>query len=97
MELVYEVIDEWNGESILDGDLVQCLVVNAHSKFAILLLDKDDWGTIGRMTGFDGSILEEFIQLFLHGVKFQGGHLIDGAPGRSTSWFEFNLVVNVTF
>ena len=58
MESVKEIIYQWNGESVLDGDFVECVVVDTHLETAIFLLDKDNWGTIWGYTGFDRSILE---------------------------------------
>src|SRR4051794_2442553 len=43
MELVGEVIDEGDGEPVLDGDAVECMIVYTYSKFTIFLLDKNDW------------------------------------------------------
>ena len=48
LKSVNQVINEGNRKSVLLGDLVKCTVVNAHLKFSILLLDKNDQSTIGR-------------------------------------------------
>jgi len=61
IETVYQIINEWDGESILDGDLVECSVVNAHVEFSIFLFDEDDQGSIWALAWFDGSILQEFV------------------------------------
>src|SRR3954463_9629318 len=86
VELVSEVVNEGNGEPVLDGDGVQGTIVDAHAEFAALLLDEDDWGTIGGEAGFDGSVAEEFIKFFSHCIEFQGGHAVDGAPRGGSSW-----------
>ena len=46
LESINEIINERNRESVLLGDLVECSVVNAHSKFSVFLLDKNDRSTI---------------------------------------------------
>src|SRR4051812_23899804 len=63
-ESVSEVIDEGNQESVLDCDVVQCMIVNTYSKGPILFLDEHDQGTEGGHTRFNQAILEELIQLF---------------------------------
>src|SRR4051812_31360204 len=50
-EAVGEVVDEGNGEAVLDGDVVQGTVVDAHLEGTIFLLDKDDRGAKGGHTG----------------------------------------------
>ena len=87
VESVQEVINQGNGELILDGDLVQCLIVNAYVQASILFLHEDDRGTKGGDTRFDGSILEESVKFFLEGIKFQRGHLVDGSPRGLTARF----------
>jgi hypothetical protein len=44
MEFIEELIDDRDGESVLDGDGVQCAVVNAESPRAVHLLDEKDRG-----------------------------------------------------
>ena len=68
VESVYQVINQWNGKAVLDDNLVQSSVVNAHSEVSILLLDENDWSSIGGFAGFNGSILEEFVQFLAHGI-----------------------------
>src|SRR5215203_7386886 len=97
METVYQVINQGNGEAILDGDLVQGTVVDAHSQVPILLLDENDRGSIGGFARFDGSILEQFVQFLAHGIQFQWGHPIDGSPRGAASWFQFDAMIKVSF
>jgi hypothetical protein len=58
MQLVSEVIDEGNGEAVLDGDVVEGSVVNAHTEFSTFFLDEDDRGAIWGEAGFDRTIPE---------------------------------------
>src|SRR4051812_44574342 len=97
MELVGEVINEGNGEPVLDGDGIQGAIVDAHAEFATLLLDEDDWGTIGGETRFNGSIAEKLVQFFSHCIKFKGGHAVDGAPRGRAICLQLDVVVNVSF
>src|SRR4051812_27655427 len=53
IETINQIINQGNGKTILDSDLVQGSVVNAHAEFPILLFDKDDWGTIWTLAWFD--------------------------------------------
>jgi hypothetical protein len=87
VESVQEVINQGNGELILDGDLVECSIVNAHAQASILFLHEDDWGTKGGDTRFNGSILEELVEFFLESIKFQRGHSVDGSPRGLTARF----------
>jgi hypothetical protein len=48
LKSVNQIINEGDGESVLLGDFVECMIIDAHLEFSILLLDKNDWGTIGR-------------------------------------------------
>jgi hypothetical protein len=43
MEFILELVDDRDGESVLDGDGVQRAVVDAESSRAICFLD-EDWG-----------------------------------------------------
>jgi hypothetical protein len=95
LELVNQVINEGDGKSVLLGDLVEGMVVDAHAQFPILFLDKDDRGTIWRCTWFNGSSLDESVEFCSHGIKFERGHSVDWSPGRSAVWFHFNAMVNV--
>jgi hypothetical protein len=97
MELVGEVINEGDGESVLDGDGIQGTIINAHAEFAALLLDEDHRGTIGGEAGFNGSVAEEFVKFFSQGVKFEGRHAVNGAPRGRTVRFQLNAMVNVSF
>src|SRR3954468_2502477 len=66
-EPVSEVVDEGDGEAVLDGDVVQGMVVDAHSEGAIFFFYKYDRGAEGGRAGFDGAILAEVVQFFAHG------------------------------
>ena len=68
MESINEVINERDREMILLGDLVQGMIVDAHSQFPIFFLDKDDWCAIRRFTWFDGSCLDKLIDFSSHGI-----------------------------
>ena len=46
-ELVKQIINSWQRVLVLDGDCVQVLVINAHSHRAILLLNKQNRGSLG--------------------------------------------------
>jgi hypothetical protein len=56
MELVSEVINQGDWESIFDGDVVEGMIINAHSQIPILLFDEEHWGTIRGYTWFNRSI-----------------------------------------
>src|SRR4051812_42104092 len=97
MESVNEVIDEGNRKSILLGDLVQGVIINAHAKCTILFLDKYDRGTKRRYAGFDGSILEEVFYFLAQGIEFQGRHSVNWSPWWYIAWFQGNVMINVPF
>src|SRR4051812_12885430 len=63
-QAVGEVVNEGDGEAVLDGDVIQGPVVDAHSEGAIFFLDKYDRGAEGGYAGFDRAILEEAVQFF---------------------------------
>ena len=46
-KLIKQIIDSWQRVLVLDGDCVQVPVVNAHSHRAILLLNKQNRGSLG--------------------------------------------------
>jgi hypothetical protein len=43
MKLVQELVDDWDGEGDLDGEKVECSVVDAEPLGAICLLDEENW------------------------------------------------------
>src|SRR4051812_20878764 len=96
-EAVSEVVDERDGEMVLDGDVVEGPVVDAHVQGSILFLDEDDWGAKRGHAGLDRAVLEESVQFFTHGVEFEGGESINGSPGGWMSRFEGDVVINVAF
>ena len=53
LEFVDEVRDERERVGILDGVLIQILIVLAGAEFPILLLDKKEGGGLGRIGGMD--------------------------------------------
>jgi hypothetical protein len=44
MEFIQELVDDWDGESVLDGDGVQRAIVDAELSRAIRFLDEEDRG-----------------------------------------------------
>jgi hypothetical protein len=46
-ELVKQIINSWQGVLVFYGDCIQVLVINAHSHRAILLLNKQNRGSLG--------------------------------------------------
>jgi hypothetical protein len=94
-ESVGEVINEGDGESVLDGDVVESAVVDAHTQCAVFLLDEDHGGTEGGHAGFDRSVLKESVEFFPHGIQFQRRETIDGTPRGGVAGFEGDAVVDV--
>jgi hypothetical protein len=69
-EHIEKHLGERQGVFVLNGDLVQCSVVDAHSQRTFFLLDKKDWSS-KRGTAFPNeSKLKEFFQLLLYLLNF---------------------------
>jgi hypothetical protein len=94
-EPVGEVVDERDGEPVLDRDVVKGAVVDAHTQGAILFLDEDHGGAKGGHAGFDGAVLEKAVKFFAHCIQFEGRQPIDGTPRGGVARFEGNTVVDV--
>ncbi|KAG6888711.1 hypothetical protein C0992_007750, partial [Termitomyces sp. T32_za158] len=81
LELVDEISDEGKGVSILLSDFIEAPVVNTEAERAILLLDKQYWGTGSRDQGSDEFFTEHFIKIVLEGMQFDLRHVVDFDKG----------------
>lgn len=59
MEAVKELVNPWEGVTVLDGDGVEGAVVHTKAEGAILLLDKEDGGAKGGGAWFDVATRDE--------------------------------------
>ena len=63
LKAVEEFVDARQRVAVLDGDVVERAVVDAHARGAVLLLDEQDRSAEGRLGGLDEAGSSEFVEL----------------------------------
>jgi hypothetical protein len=84
MEFIQELIDNRDGESVLDGDGVQRAVVDAEPPRAVRLLDEKDRGRERRAAAPNNPLVQHGCTLTLQFVLVQSGVSIRSNGHR---WF----------
>ena len=72
-KFVDEVRDEWKGISVLGGMFVQIAVILARAETTIFLLDKEEWGCLGRVGRTDLSAVKVFLKEIFGGLPLFRG------------------------
>ena len=81
---------------VLDGDVVQRAVVDAHAHGAILLLDEQDRRTERRLGRLDEAGLDQFLELLLQLGQLPGRHTERGPTRGLRAGHQLDLVVDLS-
>ena len=82
LKAVEEFVDARQRVAVLDGDVVECAIVDAHASGSVLLLDEQDRSAEGRLGGLDEASGSEFVELRAEFSELRGGHVV----GRARRW-----------
>jgi hypothetical protein len=79
VEPVEKLIHPWEGVFVLDGDLVETPIVNAHAQATVLLGSKEHWSPIGRGAWADHVVLDKEVHLPSQLSQLRLGEADDGS------------------
>jgi hypothetical protein len=94
LETVEEFVDARKRVAVLDRDVVESAIVNAHAGGAVLFLDKKNRSTEGRLGWLDKAGSLEFVELRAEFGEFGGAHVIRGATGWTSARKKFDFVID---
>jgi hypothetical protein len=83
--LIQEIINDRNGELVLDGELIEGKKVETHAPSTLFLKYHDHMGRIRAGTGVDNTRLEQFLHYFLNFILLGKGVMIRENIGRKTA------------
>ena len=75
--VVDELVNTRQGVLVLEGDFVQCAVINTEAEVTILLARKEYTCTEGTSRGFNLTSFKIRVQLCAKFLELSGGHAID--------------------
>jgi hypothetical protein len=84
-QLIQEIINDRNGELILDGELIEGMKVGTYATSTFFPKYHDHKGIIWAGTGADNTHLEQFLHYFLNFILLGKGVAIRADIGRKTS------------
>jgi hypothetical protein len=96
-QLIQEIINDRNGELVLDGELIEGTKVKTHVPSTFFLKYHDHRGRIRAGTGVDNACLEQFLHYFLNFIILGKGVTIRESIGRKTARNKGNgMIMNTT-
>jgi hypothetical protein len=84
-QLIQEIINDRNGELVLDGELIEGMKVRRHTPSTLFLKHHDHRGRIRAGTGANNTHLEKFLHYFLNLILLGKGVMIRVNIGRKNA------------
>jgi hypothetical protein len=84
-QLVQEIINDRNGELVLDGEIIEGMKVKTQVENTFFLKYHDHRGGIRAGVGVDNTLLEQFLHYFLNLALFGKGVTIRVNIGRKVA------------
>jgi len=95
--LIQEIINDRNGELVLDGELIEGMKVMTHVPSTLFIKYHDHRGRIRSATGVDNTRLEQFMYYRLNFILLGKGVTIRTNIGRKTARNKGNgIIMNTT-
>jgi hypothetical protein len=96
-QLIQEIMNDRNGELILDSELIESMKVRTHVPSTFFLKYHDHRGRIRAGTGADNTLLEKFLHYFLNFILLGKGVTIREKIGRKNARRKGNgMIMNTT-
>ena len=83
LQAIEELVHQGKRVAVLDGDVVEGTIINAHAHRAILLLHEQDRSSERRLARLDEARLDELFQLFLELLELLRAQADDGTTRGS--------------